>query len=185
LVYKKSDTILKTERLELHSIKMVNVQRHLDFHLRNREHFRKWGPRFPFGFFTVEFWEKAFSHYINRDDTFRFHLIKDDKIIGEISLNNIVFGIFNSAHLGYKIDAEYEGQGLMTEALVKSIEFFFNNMDLNRLEASFMPANGSSKKVLEKLGFERIGLAKKYLKINGRYEDHIMTQLINPNTNQL
>jgi ribosomal-protein-alanine N-acetyltransferase len=177
-----SDVILKTKRLELHSIRAENAQKHLDFHIRNREHFRKWGPRFPFGFFAIEFWNNAFSHYINRDDTFRFHLFKDELIIGEISLNNIVKGNFNSAHLGYKIDFDYQGLGLMTEALTCAINYYFSELKLHRLEASYMPHNFASANILKKLGFERVGLAKKYLLINGRYEDHIMTQLISRNS---
>jgi [ribosomal protein S5]-alanine N-acetyltransferase len=42
-----------------------------------------------------------------------------------------------------------------------------------------MPRNGASLRVAEKLGFENEGLGKKYLKINGKWEDHIHMVLFN------
>jgi len=61
----------------------------------------------------------------------------------------------------------------MTEALQEAIAFLFEEWKLHRIEANINPDNQASLRVVEKLGFYNEGLAKKYLKINGKWEDHI------------
>ena len=84
-----------------------------------------------------------------------------------------------SCHLGYKLDNDEINKGYMTEAVEKSIDIIFNEFKLHRIEANIMPRNISSLKVAEKLGFYNEGLAYKYLKINGKWEDHIHMVLLN------
>ncbi len=67
----------------------------------------------------------------------------------------------------------------MTEAVRKGITVMFENYGLHRVEANIMPKNQRSLKVVEKLGFHNEGLALKYLKINGKWEDHIHMVLLN------
>lgn len=56
----------------------------------------------------------------------------------------------------------------------------FNEYTLHRIEATVMPNNSSSLKVLNKLKFQNEGLSKKYQKINGKWENHIHMALLNP-----
>jgi len=102
-----------------------------------------------------------------------------DYVLGSIALNNIVRGAFQSCHLGYKMDQNNINKGYMTEGLEKVIDYAFNVLKLHRIEANIMPHNAASLRVVEKLGFYNEGLAKKYLKINGRWEDHIHMVLLN------
>jgi len=102
-----------------------------------------------------------------------------ERIIGSISLSNIARGAFQSCHLGYGLDGRERNQGFMTEALRGVIEYAFGELGLHRIEANIMPRNGASLKVVEKLGFYHEGLAYKYLKINGIWEDHIHMVLRN------
>ncbi|WP_415875489.1 GNAT family N-acetyltransferase [Clostridium sp.] len=106
---------------------------------------------------------------------------KDDENIGidSVGFNNIVMGAFLSCHLGYKLDKEEVNKGYITEAIRKGIEIMFNEFGLHRIEANIMPKNKRSLRVVEKLGFYNEGLAYKYLKINGRWEDHIHMVLLN------
>ncbi|WP_234923777.1 GNAT family N-acetyltransferase, partial [Aeromonas veronii] len=71
-------------------------------------------------------------------------------------------------------------QGVMREVLSAAIDYLFREHDLHRIMACYMPANQRSGALLERLGFEREGFARAYLMINGRWEDHILTSLINP-----
>jgi ribosomal-protein-alanine N-acetyltransferase len=89
-----------------------------------------------------------------------------------VTLSSIVYGFFQSCYLGYKMDARYTRRGLMTEALTAVIEHAFTTMGLHRLEANVMPRNEASKGLLVKLGFHDEGIAKRYLQIQGRWEDH-------------
>jgi ribosomal-protein-alanine N-acetyltransferase len=105
---------------------------------------------------------------------------RDDlsRIIGSINLTQIVRGSFHAAHLGYSIDGEREGRGLMTEGLWAALDCAFGPMRLHRIMAAYIPDNVGSARVLEKLGFVREGYAKGYLFIAGKWEDHILTARI-------
>lgn len=72
------------------------------------------------------------------------------------------------------------GKGLMHEALVAAISHVFEVHKLHRIMANYQPNNQRSEKLLCRLGFEREGLAKRYLKINGLWADHVLSSLINP-----
>ena len=102
-------------------------------------------------------------------------------IFGMCSFTQIARGPFQACYLGYKIDHDYEGQGLMTEALQVAIDFIFIEYNLHRIMANYMPANEKSAKLLQRLSFVIEGRAEQYLLINGRWEDHIITSLINKN----
>jgi ribosomal-protein-alanine N-acetyltransferase len=101
------------------------------------------------------------------------------KTIGTVSLSNIVRGPFQSCHLGYKLDKDEINKGFMTEAVEKVINITFKDLKLHRIEANIMPKNKASLRVVEKLNFYNEGIAYKYLKINGKWEDHIHMVLLN------
>jgi [ribosomal protein S5]-alanine N-acetyltransferase len=61
------------------------------------------------------------------------------------------------AEIGYELDPEHWGQGLVTEALRAMLGFGFANMGLHSVEANIDPANVGSRRVLEKLGFVQEG----------------------------
>jgi ribosomal-protein-alanine N-acetyltransferase len=94
-------------------------------------------------------------------------------MIGHVSLSNVVRGAFQSCNLGYSQDENACGKGYMTEALRVVLHFAFTEADLHRVEANVVPANTASIGVLKRLGFRQEGEAKRYLKINGDWEDHL------------
>ena len=69
----------------------------------------------------------------------------------------------------------------MTAALQATIEYMFNELNIHRIMANYMPHNNASARVLEKLGFVIEGQARDYLRINGQWRDHILTSLTNHN----
>lgn len=89
------------------------------------------------------------------------------------ALNNVVWGAFYSCFLGCKLDVELINRGYMTTAVQAVTEFAFRRLHLHRIEGNIMPKNKPSLRVLEKCGYQNEGLSKSYLKINGRWEDHI------------
>ena len=101
------------------------------------------------------------------------------KIIGDVHLSHIVRGVMHSCFLGYKTDQSEINKGYMTEALEASIRFAFEDLKLHRIEAGIMPRNIASQRVVEKLGFEREGLSRRYIWINGVWEDHLRYALLN------
>jgi ribosomal-protein-alanine N-acetyltransferase len=96
------------------------------------------------------------------------------RIIGRIALGGILRGAFQNAYLGYWIDAEQQGRGLMTEAVRATTGFAFGAAALHRVQAAVMPSNRASLRVLEKVGYRREGSAARYLCIAGAWEDHVL-----------
>lgn len=96
----------------------------------------------------------------------------DDEFIGRIKISSIIFGVFKSASIGYSIDDEYQGQGYMQEAVHLILRYAFRDLELNRVEASALTDNIKSQRVLEKCKFEKLGINKNYLFIDGEWKDH-------------
>jgi ribosomal-protein-alanine N-acetyltransferase len=101
--------------------------------------------------------------------------------IGTVSLRDINPWPTHSATIGYSLDYEYEGRGLMREAVAAVVRFALEHLNLRRIEACYMPANVKSERLLEALGFQIEGLLRSSLEVNGRWEDHKICSLINQN----
>ncbi|MDE2446722.1 MAG: GNAT family N-acetyltransferase [Alphaproteobacteria bacterium] len=100
--------------------------------------------------------------------------IATNEMVGAISVGNIRRGAEQSGTLGYWIGARFAMQGYMGEALQLLCEHAFYVMGLHRLEAACLPRNAASKRLLETRGFELEGHAKSYIRIAGRWEDHLL-----------
>lgn len=102
-------------------------------------------------------------------------------MIGVANLFDIKRGPQQSCFLGYHLGEEYQGNGYMHEALEALIRFAFVQLHIHRIMATYNPANRRSHNVLERLDFVIEGYTKRYLLINGVWEDAIMVSLINEN----
>lgn len=103
---------------------------------------------------------------------------KNDKLIGGITLGNIRHGVAQTAQIGYWVGERHAGQGYMLEAIKLVIPYAFDKLRLHRIEAACIPDNARSTRVLEKAGFQREGLLRSYLRINGIWQDHYLYALI-------
>ena len=101
-----------------------------------------------------------------------------DDIIGGLNLNNIQYGAARCCSFGYWLDEEKQGQGYMYEAVALAIDYAFNILKLNRINAACLPDNHRSVNMLLRHGFEEEGFAKKYLQINGKWQDHRLFGLV-------
>lgn len=149
----------------------------------SRAHLTPWEPVWSRDELSRSFYRRRLRGYAHdaRDDLgYSYFIASPDgaKIFGGLTLANIRRGAAQTAAIGYWIGAPYAGQGKMQEALRLLLPFAFLKLRLHRLEAASMPANAVSRHVLEKAGFKREGLAARYLKINGRWEDHVIYALI-------
>ena len=72
----------------------------------------------------------------------------------------------------------FAGRGYMSRAVRAAAHFAFGTLRLHRLEAACLPHNDASIRVLESVGFQREGYARSYLRINGRWQDHILYALL-------
>lgn len=99
--------------------------------------------------------------------------------MGGISISNVRFGVSRSGQIGYWMNVEHAGKGIMSRALKLIVSFGFEELQLHRIEAACIPDNDRSKRLLENAGFNREGLLKSYLRIDGRWQDHYLYALIN------
>lgn len=91
---------------------------------------------------------------------------------GQLTVSNIVRGSAQFASIGYWIDQDFAGRGLMPQAVALVIDHCFFTVGLHRMEIAVRPENTNSLRVVEKLGLREIGYAPKYLHINGDWRDH-------------
>jgi [ribosomal protein S5]-alanine N-acetyltransferase len=101
-------------------------------------------------------------------------------VAGRININDIVRGAFESGNLGYWVSARDNGRGLATAAVGDTAAVAFGQLGLHRLQAATLLDNTGSQRVLRRNGFMPIGVAPAYLKIAGRWQDHLLFQLIAP-----
>ncbi|MEL6374100.1 MAG: GNAT family protein [Pseudomonadota bacterium] len=126
-------------------------------------------------------WRIRHSQRDMRDDRgYAFFIFRqsDSALLGGVTLSNVRRGVTQCGSLGYWIGAPYAGRGFMTHALRTLLLFVFDELRLHRVEAACLPENAASIRVLEKAGFAREGVARRYLKINGEWRDHVLFALL-------
>lgn len=157
----------------------------VDYYRRNREFLEKFEPRRDDAFFSLEHQREILRAEVcnwKEKTAFRFYIKlteQPNKLIGIIGLNNVVWGAFCSAFLGYKLDKGFINNGYMSMAVEMLVKYAFEELHLHRIEANVMPRNIASLRVLEKNSFIKEGISKYYLNINGIWEDHIHMVRIN------
>ena len=151
----------------------------------NETHLQPWSPLVPRHHHAVDMWKRRLEEReIEFENGLSAHFIGTDAeeshVIGSCSLSNIVRGVFQACHMGYSVAERYQGQGCMKAIVSHVIAYAFDEMKLHRIMANHMPSNERSEALLKSLGFEREGYAKDYILINGKWEDHVLNSLINP-----
>jgi len=97
----------------------------------------------------------------------------DGALVGVFNFSNVVRGAFRSAYLGYYAFAPHTGQGYMTEAFGRALDYAFNRLKLHRVEANVQPGNARSNALVTRVGFAREGYSRRYIRIAGRWRDHV------------
>lgn len=156
--------------------------------VRNREHVAPTSPPRPPGYFDERYQAqrlRAGLEDLRAGRALPLVILgrgeeADGPILGDITFSNIVRGPFSACFLGYNLDRDHVGQGLMYEALGAAIGHVFEALRLHRIMANYTPANQRSGRLLRRLGFAVEGYARDYLFLAGAWQDHILTALINP-----
>jgi ribosomal-protein-alanine N-acetyltransferase len=181
--------VIETARLWLMTPQADHALSLRDYMARNRDHFAPYLPPLPDGLHTLEFWHERLAAWHEEtlsDQSLRLLLIErggnERMVIGDCAFTNIVRGPFQACHLGYKLDRQFVGRGLMREALSGAIGHAFHSLKLHRIMANYQPTNERSGRILRRLGFTIEGYARDYLFLNGAWRDHILTSLVNPNS---
>ncbi len=105
-------------------------------------------------------------------------ILDEGEPAGVVGLSDVIRGPLRRGILSYWVDQGRNGRGLGTRAVAAVVELAFGELDVHRLEAGTLPDNFASQRVLAKNGFERFGLARRYLLIAGEWRDHILFERI-------
>jgi ribosomal-protein-alanine N-acetyltransferase len=178
---------LEGERVVVRSSAEGDARRFLDYFDRNRAHLEPWEPDHAAEFYTLAYWETRMREHAEErtrgtlERMCIFDKPDEERIAGMISLTEIIARApVWRARVGYSLDAQKEGRGLMSEALKVVIAYAFERLNLKRIQAGYLPHNARSARVLEKAGFVREGYHRDYFFVGGAWHDHIETSLINP-----
>lgn len=150
-------------------------------YLLNREYLQPWEPRRADADFTLAGQRSRVQdqlRLLESGQTLPWVLDEGGRVVGTLTLSNVVLGPFRSANIGYWIDHGYAGRGLATQAVAHACRLADEVADLHRLEAGTHVRNTGSQRVLTKAGFTRIGTAPNYLHVDGAWQDHLIYQRI-------
>jgi [ribosomal protein S5]-alanine N-acetyltransferase len=168
-------------------IRLLNVddaEDSLQLQVENKNFFEKYSMKRSPDFYTLASTRKRLqlmAENAKQDLDYLFGIFtNEDHLIGTINLFAVMRGSIQSAFVGYFLDKRHNGKGLTTEAVKLIVKYAFEDLKLHRVEAGVMPHNLGSIRVLEKAGFEKEGLARKNVKINGKWEDHQQMAIVNP-----
>nr|WP_315252564.1 GNAT family N-acetyltransferase [uncultured Flavobacterium sp.] len=172
--------VLKTERLLLRQVTVSDAD--VILALRSNDEVMKYIPR---------------PYLKNKEDALELIAMFDDKIENGIGINwgitfldkpKEIIGIIGHyrikpehyrAEVGYMLFPEYNGKGIVSEALQKVIDYGFNEMKLHSIEAILDPENKGSERVLLKNGFVKEGHLLENEYYEGRFLDSMIYSKLN------
>ena len=100
-------------------------------------------------------------------------ILVDGRLAGQLTVGGITYGSLRSAYIGYWIDKELAGRGIMPAAVAMACDYCFDNVRLHRVEINIRPENAASLRVVDKIGLRKEGDRPKYLHIDGDWRDHV------------
>lgn len=190
--------VIRGERVLLRPAQLADYAAWAQLRAKSRDHLTPWEPQWMRDELSRSAFRRRVRHYNReaREDTGYAFLIFDadtgvegvyrgvfraappGRLVGGLTLSNVRRGVTQAATLGYWLGADHTGRGYMSATLAAVVPFAFDVLGLHRLEAAIMPTNQPSLRVIERAGFRREGLARGYLKIDGRWQDHLLYALL-------
>jgi ribosomal-protein-alanine N-acetyltransferase len=175
-----SRTELHGRRITLRPLTPSDFAQWSEVRQRSADWLTRWEPSRPPGVADVTTNRSAFAARCRARDRERqlgtgygFGIFVGNRFCGEINVNGVQRGPFQSAYVGYWVGHDCAGQGYTPEAVVVLAAHCFDDLGLHRLQIAIIPRNAASRRVVEKLGLRDEGVAVRYLEINGVWEDHI------------
>jgi ribosomal-protein-alanine N-acetyltransferase len=145
----------------------------------SRDFLQPWEPLWARDELTRGAFRRRLRRYAREqreDRAYPFFLFResDGQLLGGATLSNVRRGVAMACTLGYWMGAPHAGKGYMSAAVSLLLPFAFGELRLNRVEAACLPTNSASRRLLENAGFEREGYARRYLRIAGEWQDHVL-----------
>jgi ribosomal-protein-alanine N-acetyltransferase len=149
----------------------------------SRDFLIPWEPTWPADDLTRTAFRRRLRRHqdeINSDEAYPFFIFRqqDDALLGGLTIGQIRRGVAQAGTIGYWMGKPHAGKGHMARAVRAAAGFAFATLRLHRLEAACVPTNEASIRLLEGVGFTQEGYARRYLRINGAWQDHILFALL-------
>lgn len=180
-------TVCQTDRLTLVVGGPAMAAQVAEYYARNHEHFAPTSPRRAPGFYEEDTLRQSLrsgQEDFGAGRALPLLLLRRGELAGPVlgtaTFSNVVRGPFLACYLGYALDRDQVGKGLMFEALTAAVHHVFAELRLHRIMANYMPTNQRSGRLLRRLGFTVEGYARDYLFLAGAWQDHVLTSLTNP-----
>jgi [ribosomal protein S5]-alanine N-acetyltransferase len=182
-LFVEPSTVVRGRQVYLRYAEMRDYDDWAKLRAQSREFLEPWEPTWP----TDDLSRAAFRRRLRRnrdeilsDEAYPFLIFRvaDNVLVGGLTLGQVRRGVAQTATLGYWMGEAHAGHGLMSNAVRAVIDHAFGPLGLRRIEAACLPHNQRSIRLLERLGFRKEGIARAYLQINGRWQDHLFYALL-------
>lgn len=155
------------------------------FYHVNKQHLTPWEPVRSPAFYTQSGWFDRIENIVTmhlRQTGFSFIILNhnETEVLGTVNFSNVSRYPLHACNLGYALAEDAQKQGILQTTLPVLIRWMFQNQNMHRIMAAYIPANIASENVLLKQGFIQEGTANDYLLINGKWQTHHLMSLINP-----
>lgn len=171
--------VLRSGPIVLRVPQMADYQAWAGLRMESRRFLSPWEPSWPHDDLTRLAFRARIKRYLRdiaHDTAYPYFMFATDggHLLGALTLSNVRRGAAQIASLGYWVGEPHSRQGFMTAGVAAVLPFAYETLRLHRVEAACLPANTASIRLLRKSGFAEEGYARKFLKINGQWEDHLL-----------
>jgi ribosomal-protein-alanine N-acetyltransferase len=178
-----STAVIRADRVLLRTPSISDFPQWALLRAESRSFLSPWEPVWPSDELSRLAFRRRIRRYqreIREGSGYPFFIFTPDGValLGGLTLSQVQRGVTQSCSLGYWMGARHAGQGYMTAAVRAIIRFAFETLRLHRIEAACLPHNAASIRLLEKVGFSREGFARRYLCIDGRWQDHLLFAMV-------
>jgi ribosomal-protein-alanine N-acetyltransferase len=167
---------LRRGEITLRPLEQSDAKAWREVRVRNAAWLKPWDATVPPGTpgrpATFRALVRRLAKLAREDQAMPFALLVDGRFAGQVTVNNIVRGSAQFASIGYWLDQDVAGRGVMPRAVAMVIDHCFTIAGLHRIEVCIRPENTNSLRVVEKLGIREVGYAPKFLHIDGEWRDH-------------
>lgn len=176
--------VIRSERVTLRVPRMADYEAWAFLREESRDFLTPWEPVWPADDLTRAAFRRRLRRYaddLQSDLSYALFIFRnsDNALVGGVTLANVRRGVAQSGSIGYWMGQRYAGQGYMTAAVKALVPFAFTTLRLHRVEAACIPTNAASVRLLQKAEFVQEGYARKYLCINGVWQDHLLFARVN------